>query len=98
MLSFFRVESTKKNRSVLLALESDQLSRLGRLGVPVILTTDVYTNLDTQKDVMVGGDVLKYVSRQILHLIKLKKHIKVDVIKPFKKSVVFRIGKNNIEI
>lgn len=86
MTSLYRVEKNDDNYSdinrELGKLASILLAKARKNMIPVLITNQVYSNLDKQEDEPVGGDILKYYSKVIISLekdtdsrkAKLRKH------------------------
>jgi DNA repair protein RadB len=73
-----------------------------RKGIPVLITNQVYTDLDDGNTKMVGGDMLRYAAKCLIELQKLAGGNRVAVLRkhrslPEEKSVAFRIVETGIE-
>lgn len=70
---FYRLEENRDVRG--LGRQLAQLSKIARRhDLPVLITNQVYTDLDTGKIVPVGGDVVRYWSKIIIELDKTQDH------------------------
>jgi len=97
---FYRLEEDKDIRD--LGRQLSQLLRIARrYDIPVLITNQVYTDIDTGRIVPVGGDVVRYWAKIIIELKKIE-DFRIAILKkhkflPENLKLEFRITDNGIE-
>jgi len=97
---FYRLEEDKDIRG--LGRQLSQLLRIARrYDIPVLITNQVYTDIDTGRIVPVGGDVVRYWAKIIIELKKIE-DFRIAILKkhkflPENLKLEFRITDNGIE-
>ncbi len=97
---FYRLEEDKDIRG--LGRQLSQLLRIARrYDIPVLITNQVYTDIDTGRIVPVGGDVVRYWAKIIIELKKIE-NFRIAILKkhkflPENLKLEFRITDNGIE-
>ncbi|RLI84912.1 MAG: DNA repair and recombination protein RadB [Candidatus Altiarchaeales archaeon] len=97
---FYRLEEDKDIRD--LGRQLSQLLRIARrYDIPVLITNQVYTDIDTGRIVPVGGDVVRYWAKIIIELKKIE-NFRIAILKkhkflPENLKLEFRITDNGIE-
>ena len=75
----------------LLYKQLENLKEISRKNIPILVTNQVYFNIDKKKINLVGGEILKNNSGCLIELEKKSKKRKVIVRKPFEKEIMFEI-------
>lgn len=97
---FYRLEEDKDIKD--LGRQLSQLLRIARrYDIPVLITNQVYTDIDTGRIVPVGGDVVRYWAKIIIELEKIE-DFRIAILKkhkflPENLKLEFRITDNGIE-
>tara|TARA_Y100000034_G_scaffold107240_1_gene136610 strand:- start:128 stop:739 length:612 start_codon:yes stop_codon:yes gene_type:complete len=88
---YYRVESKKdaRNANILLDRQLKILSELARNNVHILLINQVYTNIDTNKVNIVGGNMMRNWSKLIIRLDKDPRKMAIE--KPFSQEFGFNI-------
>ena len=93
---YYRLEARRDvidaNRK--LNLQMKVLSEMTRKNIPVLLLNQVYTNIDTNKVNLVGGEMMRNWSSLLIKLEKEPRRLIIE--KPFVKEQEFEIGKEGI--
>jgi len=70
----------------------DKINTLAKdLNIPFVLISDIYTNFKTQREVLVNGDILKYISYCIGEVKRKGSERFIEVFKPEKEKLDFEI-------
>lgn len=91
---FYRVED-KKEANTSMHRQFNVLSELSK-NMPIIITNQVYTNLNKEKEEMVGGNMFKNWSKKIIKLEKNPRKIIIE--KPYYKKIYFEMVNEGIKL